>query len=138
MGQTKFPPVDTNPLTGVALDGYDPVSYFTEAEPLLGSEEFELMWAGVPWHFANGANMAIFERAPEVYAPQYGGHGAMGMARGFLAQGDPRYYAVFKQRLFIFYSAANREAFLLAPDAAALEGQVKWRDLTGAEIAAER
>ena len=55
--------------------------------------------------------------SPEIYAPQYGGHGAMSVARGFLSDSDPQIYTVFKQRLYLFYSAGNREAFLLAPDA---------------------
>jgi len=52
------------------------------------------------------------------------------MARGFVADSDPRLYTVFKDRLFLFYSAANREAFLLAPDAAARQGAANWPALS--------
>ena len=38
-------------------------------------------------------------------------------------------YALFKQRLYLFYSAANREAFLLAPDAAGRAAEEKWPEL---------
>jgi hypothetical protein len=72
----------------------------------------------------------VFSRAPEIYAPQYGGHDGMGISRGFVADSDPRIYTVFKQRLYLFYSAANREAFLLAPDAAARTGEEKWASLS--------
>lgn len=120
----------TDPLTGIALGGMDPVSYFTEATPLPGRSEFEFDWGGVPWHFASAANRDIFAKSPEIYAPQYGGHCAMGMARGFLSAGDPKVYVIFKQRLYFFYSAANREAFLLAPDAAAIRSQEKWQVLS--------
>ena len=122
--------VVTDPLTGIALGGMDPVSYFTEPAPLLGRGEFEFVWGDVPWHFASAANRDIFAKAPEIYAPQYGGHCAMGLARGFLSDGDAKVYAIFKQRLYLFYSAANREAFLLAPDAAALRSQEKWQVLS--------
>jgi hypothetical protein len=54
----------------------------------------------------------------------------MSMARGFVSDSDPRLYTVFKQRLFFFYSAANREAFLLAPDAAARRGAENWPTLS--------
>ena len=64
----------TDPLTGVAIDGYDPVTYFTEPEPQPGKPDFEYYWGGVPWYFASAANRDVFMRAPEVYAPQYGGH----------------------------------------------------------------
>jgi len=120
----------TNPLTGIAMDGMDPVSYFTEAEPLPGSSDYEYRWKGVPWHFASAANMEVFKRAPDIYAPQYGGHCGMSMARGFISDGDPHIYAVFKDRLFLFYSAGNREAFLLAQDEAGLKGAANWQTLS--------
>ncbi len=103
--------VVVNPLTGVAIDGMDPVSYFTESEPLRGSPDFEYVWAGVPWYFASDANRQVFERAPSVYAPQFGGFGTTALARGFFSDGSPRVYAVFSNRLYFFYSAGNREAF---------------------------
>jgi len=118
--------ITTDPLTGIAIGGMDPVSYFTEEAPLPGKPEYEFYWMGAPWHFATEANLEIFKRHPEIYAPQYGGHGAMSMARGFVSDSDPRLYTVFKQRLFLFYSAANREAFLLAPDTAARQGAENW------------
>lgn len=120
----------TDPLTGLAIGGMDPVSYFTEPAPLHGRPDYEFVWQGAPFQFANAANLEIFTRNPEIYAPQYGGHGAMSMSRGFVSDADPLIYTVFKQRLFMFYSAANREAFLLAPDAAALRGQEHWLTLS--------
>jgi len=120
----------TDPLTGIAMAGYDPVSYFTEDRPVPGRPDFEFTWQNVPWHFATAANRDVFSRAPEIYAPQYGGHDGMGISRGFVADSDPRIYTVFKQRLYLFYSAANREAFLLAPDAAARTGEEKWASLS--------
>src|SRR5690606_5359841 len=50
----------TDPLTGLAIEGMDPVSYFTEPTPLAGSPEFEFEWMGAPWLFANAANRDIF------------------------------------------------------------------------------
>lgn len=120
----------TDPLTGYALGGMDPVSYFTEAAPVPGRPGLELEWMGAPWIFANEANRDVFRRAPEIYAPQYGGHGAMSMSRGFVSDADPAIYVLYKQRLFLFYSASNREAFLLAPDAAALRGAEHWQVLS--------
>jgi hypothetical protein len=54
----------------------------------------------------------------------------MGVSRGFVSDSDARIYTVFKERLYLFYSAANREAFLLAPDAAARTGVENWADLS--------
>jgi YHS domain-containing protein len=122
--------VQTDPLTGIALSGMDPVSYFTEGAPLPGRADYEFTWMGAPFQFANEANLEVFSRHPELYAPRYGGHGAMSMSRGFVSDSDPMIYTVFKQRLYLFYSASNREAFLLAPDAAALRGEEHWQVLS--------
>lgn len=120
----------TDPLTGIGIYGWDPVSYFTEAQPLQGSGDFEYIWQNVPWHFASAANRDIFKSAPEVYAPQFGGHGAMGIARGYVSDSDPKIYLMFKQRLYLFYSAASREAFMLAPDEAAIAAEERWATLS--------
>ena len=120
----------TDPLTGIGIYGMDPVSYFTEPEPLPGRSDFEFIWQNVPWHFATAANRDIFAGAPEIYAPQFGGHGAMGIARGYVSDSKPAIYVVFKQRLYLFYSAANREAFVLSPDEAAIAAEANWIELS--------
>ena len=125
----------SDPLTGVAMGGYDPVSFFTENEPTRGRADFEYSWAGLPWYFATAANRDVFMRAPEIYAPQFGGHDVMSLSRGYLSDGDPRLYALVAQRLFLFYSTGNREAFLLAPGPALQQALARWpvlrRDLQG-------
>lgn len=120
----------TDPLTGIAIYGWDPVSYFTEPQPLPGQGNYEVIWQNVSWHFATAANRDIFKSAPEIYSPQFGGHGAMGVARGYVSDSDPKIYVVFKQRLYLFYSASNREAFLLAPDEAASQAETRWVQLS--------
>ena len=108
----------TDPLTGVAIDGYDPVSYFTDPEPQPGLPDYEYDWGGVPWYFESAANRDVFARHPEIYAPQYGGHCLMSLSRGYLSDGKPRLYAIEGLKLYFFYSSANRDAFLMARSAA--------------------
>jgi len=84
----------------------------------------------VPWYFANAANRAAFEAAPQVYAPQFGGHGTMSLARGYLSDGNPRLYSVTAKRLYLFYSVGNREAFALDPRAAIEAAQKHWAELS--------
>ncbi|MGV8831291.1 MAG: YHS domain-containing (seleno)protein [Devosia sp.] len=120
----------TDPFTGVAISGMDPVSYFTEPEPLRGRADYEFVWQNVIWQFATPANRDIFASAPEIYAPQFGGHDVTGVSRGFISDSDATMFTVFKQRLYLFYSAANREAFLLSPDAAARTAAENWPELS--------
>ncbi len=119
-----------DPLTGAALDGYDAVSYFAEPEPLPGRPEFEYYWAGVPWYFANAANRDAFATSPETYAPMFGGHATMSVARGYLSVGNPRIFVVLAGRLFLFYSSGNKEAFLLSPRDAYQKAESNWTNLS--------
>lgn len=121
----------TDPLTGVALEGYDPVSYFTEPEPIQGLGDFEYQWGGVPWYFASAANRDVFMRNPEIYAPQFGGHCVTSLARGYLSDGKPRLYVISGMKLYLFYSVANREAFFKSEDTALLEANSGWAKLSG-------
>lgn len=127
----------TDPLTGVAMEGYDPVSYFTGPDPQRGSSDYEYQWGGVPWYFVSAANRDVFMRAPDIYAPQFGGHCSMSLARGHLSDGNPRYYALWKMKLHFFYSAANREAFLLSPEQAAVDAAANWPQLSSVLSGAE-
>ncbi len=118
-----------DPLTGVAIEGFDPVSYFTDEEPRPGLPEFTAEWGGVPWYFATAANRDVFVRNPEIYAPQFGGHCATSLARGYLSDGKPRLFLIRKLKLYFFYSVANREAFLASERALTSGAAKNWPGL---------
>ncbi|MEZ5839132.1 MAG: YHS domain-containing (seleno)protein [Hyphomicrobiales bacterium] len=105
-----------NPLTGLAIEGYDPVSYFTPDGPRLGLDKLEFAWRGAIWRFANEGNLAAFREAPEIYTPRYGGHCAMAAARNAIADGKPLLWRVYRERLYLFYSVGNRAAFDTEPE----------------------
>jgi hypothetical protein len=126
VGQSVVTTVVTDPLTGVALDGYDPVTYFIEPTPLQGSPDYVSYWGGVPWYFVSAANRDVFNRAPEIYAPQHGGYCEMSLARGFLSDGKPQFYAIEKMKLYLFYSAVNREAFMISKAEALVDAAAHW------------
>ncbi len=119
----------SDPLTGVAIEGYDPVSYFTEPRPLLGAPDHAYVWGGVPWYFASAANRDVFMRNPEIYAPQFGGHCATSLGRGFVSDGRPMLYAISGAKLYFFYSVANREAFLDADVPPVAVAKANWTKL---------
>jgi hypothetical protein len=119
----------SDPLTGVAIDGYDAVSYFTDPDPRLGKADFVYDWQGVPWYFESAANRDVFIRNPTIYAPQFGGHCLMSLSRGYLSDGKPRLYVIEAMRLYFFYSTANRDAFLLAKGPAIDAAAKNWPEL---------
>lgn len=107
--QDRFAPADTGPVytglvEGTAVGGYDPVSYFS-GTPVEGSENFTLQYRGATWRFSSAENLATFETDPEHYAPAYGGYCAWAMAQGSLAKGDPQYWEIVGDRLYLNYDA---------------------------------
>jgi len=122
-------PVVIDPLSGVAIAGYDPVSYFGDTLPQHGSSAYAADWQGVTWHFASEANRDAFAEAPAAYAPQFGGYDPMALARGYLSRGNPQIYAIYGQSLFLFYSVGNREAFAASAVASTRRAAETWERL---------
>lgn len=92
-----------------AIDGYDPVAYFTEGKPVEGSASIGLEWGGGTWRFSSEANRHAFESDPEKYAPQYGGYCAYGMSEGYLAQTDPAAWTIVDGKLYLNFDAGVME-----------------------------
>ena len=94
--------VDVNATaTGLALRGFDPVSYFTEAQPIAGDYRITAEHDGATYRFASEANRDAFMADPARYAPQYGGYCAFGAAMGFKFDGDPNVYQVVDDKLYL-------------------------------------
>jgi hypothetical protein len=119
-------PVVFNRYTGLAIDGYDPVSYFVDGAPRLGRSDFELRSGGANWHFVNEGNMAAFAADPDVYAPRFGGHDPLAIVRGAATPGHPLLWAIAEDRLYLFYSEAARAAFANDPDSAIEAAARHW------------
>jgi hypothetical protein len=119
-------PVVTNSLTGLAISGFDPVAYFVNGRPKIGRANVELWDQGVVWRFTNVGNRAAFAEHPEVYAPRFGGYDPVAIARGVSVPGHPLIWALDGQRLYLFYSAEARTAFLAEPDAIIERATRKW------------
>jgi hypothetical protein len=115
--------------TGLALGGFDPVAYFTDAQPLVGQPAFEAAEAGAIWRFRNEGNRAFFLAHPEVYSPQFGGYDPTDVARGVAVAGSPRFWLVTGQRLFLFGRAESRDAFAADPARFAREARQRWPGL---------
>jgi hypothetical protein len=115
--------------TGLAIGGFDPVSYFTDARPMTGRPGFEASEAGVIWRFRNEGNRAFFLAHPEIYSPQFGGYDPTDVARGIAVAGSPRFWLVAGQRLFLFGRPESRDAFAADPARFAREATQRWPGL---------
>jgi hypothetical protein len=115
--------------TGLAIGGFDPVAYFTDARPLVGEPGFEVSEAGAIWRFRNEGNRAFFLAHPEIYGPQFGGYDPIDVARGIAFAGNPRFWLVAGQRLYLFGGAESRDAFAADPARALREAKQRWPNL---------
>ncbi len=108
--------VNTGYFGGVAIMGYDPVAYFTEARAVKGSPEFKHEFLGETWHFAGAANRDAFSANPVAYAPQYGGYCAgeilyADVSTGITTNVEPRAWRIIDGKLYLFYDRGYAEAF---------------------------
>jgi hypothetical protein len=115
--------------SGLAIDGYDPVAFFTDRKAETGSGSFELRYAGASWRFLNSGNLTAFTQRPDVYMPQYGGYDPVGVARGVAVPGNPQLWAIVGERLFLFYDSAQRGKFLSDPARYVATSERRWPDL---------
>jgi hypothetical protein len=118
--------VVTNRYSGLAIEGYDPVAYFIDARPRVGLPEFEAASSGVVWRFLNEGNQASFVAHPEVYGPQFGGYDPVDVARGIAVAGNPLFWLVSGQRLYLFAREEQRDAFAADPEAFLKQATVRW------------
>ena len=65
--------VQSSKVYGVAIDGYDPVAYFTESRPVKGSSEYTYIWNEAQWHFSKPEHRELFAANPGKYTPKRGG-----------------------------------------------------------------
>ena len=121
--------VVVNRFSGIAIDGFDPVAYFTDAQAMLGRQEFEASQAGAVWRFRNASNRASFIAHPDIYGPQFGGYDPVDLARGVTVAGNPRFWLVSGQRLYLFSRKEARDAFAADSARVLRNANSRWPEL---------
>lgn len=90
---------------GLAIEGYDPVAYFTTGNAVEGSKDYAFTVDGATYRFINARNRDLFKAAPSKYRPQYGGWCAYAMgAKGEKVEVDPKTFKVLDGKLYLFYN----------------------------------
>jgi len=114
---------------GVAIEGYDPVAYFTTGHAIAGTQDHMLKWRGAIWLFASAENLEAFEMNPASYAPQYGGFCAYGMGEGETATSDPQVFVVEDGRLYLYHNPATRAEMQSNFAAYVSRADQRWLDM---------
>ncbi|MFT3678894.1 MAG: YHS domain-containing (seleno)protein [Ferruginibacter sp.] len=90
---------------GLAIQGYDPVAYFTKNKAVKGKKEFSTYYQGSTYYFSSAENKEAFKNNPSKYEPEYGGWCAYAMgAKGEKVAIDPETFKITNGKLYLFYN----------------------------------
>ena len=90
---------------GLAIQGFDPITYFTLNKAVKGNKDVLLIERGVVYYFLNNENRELFKKNPVKYAPEYGGWCAYAMgSKGEKVSIDPGTFKIVNNRLYLFYN----------------------------------
>lgn len=118
-----------SPPERLGLKGYDPVAYFTLSTPTPGIADYEYVYDGVRYHFANARHRDMFKANPEKYAPQFGGSCANNMANGVRRESDPTLWTIINGNLYVFAGAAGADRFRKEAETLAPKANGNWKAL---------
>lgn len=94
--------IDANAdVNDIAIKGYDPVSYFMDNKPMMGSSDYTATHKNAIYQFASADHRDAFRAAPEKYAPQFGGFCAFGVTKERKFDTDPTAWRISDGKLYL-------------------------------------
>ncbi len=96
---------------GVALEGHDPVAFFTDQKPVKGVPSIKTTAEEATYYFANAANLEAFKAEPKKYLPAYGGFCAYGVAKGSKVKVQIDTWQVTDGKLYLNYDQGVKTKF---------------------------
>ena len=118
--------VNVSGASGIALNGYDTVAFFTKGAPTHGDPSISATYKGATYLFSSKANKAAFEKSPDRYAPQFGGFCAFGASVGALFPIDVSTWQIKDDKLYLNLNPAILEMFNKDLDGAIAKADKKW------------
>jgi YHS domain-containing protein len=116
---------EVNTTSGLALQGYDPVAYFSAGRPTVGDSQFTYDWNGAAWQFASAKNRDLFAGSPESYAPQFGGFCSFAVGKGVTADISPTAWHIENGRLYLFADEKVKADWVAAIDEGSMKASVE-------------
>lgn len=115
---------------GIAIDGSDPVGYFTTGGPVRGGER-TVIYKGAIWRFADQTSADAFAANPTVYEPAFGGYCAFAASRGYLAPTMPEAWTIYDGKLYLNANLRARELWLRDVPGNIAKGEANWPEILG-------
>jgi YHS domain-containing protein len=118
--------VNVSGASKVALSGYDPVAFFTDAKPVNGSPFITAEYQGATYFFANEDHKKLFAAKSDSYVPQFGGYCAFGVALDKLLPVDISTWQVRDGKLYLNLNAEILKGFNADFDANLAKANKNW------------
>lgn len=125
--ETKMNPVAAD-SENVAIKGFDTVAYFVANGAAKGNPQFEFVWNGAKWLFANRENLEKFKLNPEQYAPQFGGYCSWAVSHGYTADGDPNAWKIVEGKLYLNYNPDVKKKWEAEQELLIKTGEKNWQE----------
>jgi YHS domain-containing protein len=114
---------------GLAIKGYDPVAYFTDAKAVEGDAKFTFEWEGAKWRFASAEHRDAFSEDPGRYAPQFGGYCAWAVSQNYTADIDPEAWKIVDGKLYLNYNKEVQQTWEKDTPGNITKGEANWPKL---------
>ena len=116
---------------GIAIDGSDPVGYFTQNGPVPGKPDFTVQYKGATWRFADQGSADAFAANPSAYEPQFGGYCAWAVSRGYTASTVPEAWTIHNDKLYLNFSRRIRRKFERNLEENIARAEANWPQVLG-------
>src|SRR5438045_3061249 len=114
---------------GVAIQGYDPVAFFTDHKPVKGRAEFTSKHDGATYLFSSKEHKDLFDKEPAHYEPVFGGYCAHGVASNKPVEIDVDAFQIVDGRLILQYNKSVRNDFNKDTQGNLTKAQQNWPGL---------
>ncbi len=123
------PEVNLGHFNGLAMNGYDVMSYWRGGDPQKGDPGISADYKGATWVFLNDENRQEFLSDPDRFAPQFGGYCAYAASQNAVADVDPIAWRIWDDKLYLNYSIEVRRIWANRIDENIAKANGYWPDL---------
>ncbi|MCW8810119.1 MAG: hypothetical protein OQJ93_12820 [Ignavibacteriaceae bacterium] len=116
-------------MDGVAINGYDPVSYFTDGKAEMGMSSYSYKWMGATWQFTNEDHLNKFKENPEKYSPQFGGYCAYAACINKMVPADPTVWMMENGKLYLNVNGDAQKLFKKDLDGNIKKAEENWESM---------
>jgi YHS domain-containing protein len=93
---------------------------------VMGADSLSYDWKGAHWLFSSTQNRDAFKKAPERYAPQYGGYCAYGTAEGHKAPTQTDTWTIVNDKLYFNYNSNVKKSWVKNQQALIEKADQNW------------